>query len=64
VTVTLDEGSALGHVVYQIDEGPRPKIAAVRFEGNKSLKSGELLGSIKTKKKKLWSLPFYSAPPA
>jgi outer membrane protein insertion porin family len=62
VTVTLDEGSALGNVVYRIDEGPRPKIAVVRFEGNEALKSGELQGTIKTKKKKLLVFTVYYSP--
>jgi outer membrane protein insertion porin family len=51
----LDEG----HLFYIIDEGPRVKIAAVRFEGNASIKTSNLANALKTKKKKFLVLPNY-----
>ncbi len=60
VSVTLDEGElSKGNVVYQIDEGPRVKIAKVNFSGNESIKTGSLKKVIKTKKKKWFYWPFY-----
>ncbi|MFA5240292.1 MAG: outer membrane protein assembly factor BamA [Phycisphaerae bacterium] len=40
-----------GEVIYTIDEGPRTKITAVKFRGNKALKTRSLKGVIKTRNK-------------
>lgn len=40
-----------GNVVYIVDEGPKIKIAAVKFSGNKALKTSVLEKVLKTKKK-------------
>jgi outer membrane protein assembly complex protein YaeT len=62
-TVTLDEaGMLLGQVTYVIEEGPRPKIKAVRFSGNASFKARELQKPIKTKAKKLLVFSEYYNP--
>ncbi|MFH1718625.1 MAG: POTRA domain-containing protein [Planctomycetota bacterium] len=42
------EGLPEGKVVYAIVEGPRLRIKSVRFEGNESLKTGDLKNAIKT----------------
>ncbi len=53
--VSLDtEKLSRGDVIYTVDEGPRVKIAAVKFSGNKALKTRLLKESIKTKKKRLF----------
>ena len=53
-TITLTEAPMLlGQVEYVIEEGPRPKIKAVRFTGNDSFTPGELRKPLKTKVKKL-----------
>ena len=58
--VSLDtEKLSAGNVIYTIDEGPRVKIAAVRFSGNKALKTRSLKKTIKTKKTKWGVLPGY-----
>jgi len=58
--VNLDtEKLAVGEVVYTIDEGPRTKIAAVKFSGNKALKTRSLKGVAKTSKTKLVVLQSY-----
>jgi outer membrane protein assembly factor BamA len=57
--ITLDEaGLVVGKVAYHIEEGPRPKIASVRFRDNHALSSRKLQSAIKTKKKKFffWSV--------
>jgi len=47
--VALDnEKLPAGKLVYNIKEGPRVKIAAVKFSGNKKIKSSELNKAIKT----------------
>lgn len=52
VQVGLDtEKLSAGEVIYTIDEGPKVKIAAVKFNGNKALKTGKLRETLKTKKK-------------
>ena len=58
--VSLDtEKLSAGNVIYTIDEGPRVKIAAVRFSGNDALKTKSLKKAIKTKKTKWFFLPSY-----
>ena len=61
--VTLDEGAVmLGQVVYLIEEGPRPKVAKVSFVGNDAFSDGQLLKTIKTKKRKLLFFSVYYDP--
>ena len=58
VEVTLDSDKLeQGQVVYTIDEGPRVKIASVKFSGNDSIKTSALKKALKTKVKKwfFWS---------
>ena len=51
--VTLDSGAlSSGKVIYKIEEGPRVKVASVKFKGNCVLKSGELKKLLKTKTRK------------
>lgn len=51
--VSLDsEKLSLGELVYTIDEGPRVRIAAVRFRGNSSIKAAALRKAVKTHKRK------------
>ena len=58
--VSLDtEKLSAGEVIYTIDEGPRVKIAAVKFSGNKALKTKSLKKAIKTKKTEWGVLPSY-----
>jgi outer membrane protein insertion porin family len=53
--VSLDtEKLSTGNVIYTIDEGPRVKIAAVRFSGNKALKTRQLKEAIKINKTEWW----------
>jgi len=42
------EGLPEGKVIYAVVEGPRLQIKSVRFEGNESLKTGDLRNAIKT----------------
>jgi outer membrane protein assembly complex protein YaeT len=59
VKVLFEEpGLVVGKVAYTIEEGPRTKIAAIKFKNNRVLSDKQLAGSIKTKKKKLffWSV--------
>jgi outer membrane protein insertion porin family len=58
VEVNLDQAQlSQGHIVYTIKEGPRVRIAKVRFDGNKSVRTGTLKKNIKMTKKKwfFWS---------
>lgn len=56
--VRLDESQLdRGRVVYQITEGPRVRIKAVRFEGNRSLEAKELQKAIKTKPRSFLVFP-------
>jgi outer membrane protein insertion porin family len=60
VNVTWNgEEFSKGNVVYEIEEGPRVKIASVKFIGNENIKTGSLKKVIKTKKKKWFYWPFY-----
>jgi outer membrane protein insertion porin family len=60
VNVTWNgEEFSKGNVVYEIEEGPRVKIASVKFSGNENIKTGSLKKVIKTKKKKWFYWPFY-----
>ena len=43
-----------GRVIYTLEEGPRVKIKAVKFEGNSALKTKALKKAIKTKKKTMF----------
>lgn len=61
-TVALEEASTLGHVAYQIDEGARPKIVSVKFEGNKSIPDRDLKKVVKSKKRKLVLFSVYYNP--
>ncbi len=50
VEVTLDtEQLPDGSVIYTISEGPRVKIASVKFSGNNAIRTGRLKGAVKTK---------------
>ncbi len=58
--VNLDtEQLSKGDVVYKIQEGARVKIASVKFEGNKAIKSKTLKKAVKTKEKKWFFLRKY-----
>jgi len=58
--VSLDtEKLSAGNVIYTIDEGPRGKMAAVKFSGNNALKTKSLKEAIKTKKTEWGFLPSY-----
>ena len=50
IEITLDTAKlSTGKLVYTVKEGPRVKIDAVKFVGNKFLKSGELKKAIKAR---------------
>jgi len=58
--VSLDtEKLSAGNVIYTIDEGPKVKMAAVKFSGNNALKTKSLKEAIKTKKTEWGFLPSY-----
>jgi outer membrane protein assembly factor BamA len=60
VQVSLDtEKLSTGNVIYTIDEGPKVKIAEVRFSGNSALKTRSLRDAIKTRKRRLGFLQSY-----
>lgn len=53
VKVEIDSNAlSSGQVIYKITEGPRVKVASVKFKGNKAIKSGELAKLLKTKTRK------------
>ena len=61
--ITLDEGAVMfGQVAYMIEEGARPKVSDVQFIGNDTFPKGQLLKTIKTKKKKLLFFSVYFDP--
>ncbi len=61
--VTLNEAAlTVGQVEYIINEGPRPKIRDVRFEGNHAFKDSELKKAIKSRSKKFWVFQQYYNP--
>ena len=63
VEITLEEGPLMfGQVAYEIQEGPRPKIKKVTFDGNQSLGDRQLQKTIKTKKKKALFFTVYFDP--
>ncbi|MDD5457962.1 MAG: outer membrane protein assembly factor BamA [Phycisphaerae bacterium] len=58
--VELDkEALSKGKAVYTITERSRVKIKAVKFQGNKAIKSGQLAQAVKTKKRGLLFLKGY-----
>ena len=58
VHVTLDKNKLQqGDVVYIIDEGPRVRVASVKFSGNKSIKTSALKNAIKTQTRSWFILP-------
>ncbi|MBN1391412.1 MAG: BamA/TamA family outer membrane protein [Sedimentisphaerales bacterium] len=60
VQVSLDtEKLSTGNVIYTIDEGPKVKIAEVRFSGNRALKTRPLRDAVKTSKTKFGVLKSY-----
>jgi outer membrane protein assembly factor BamA len=60
VKVTLDwEKLPAGQVLYTIDEGPRVRIASVKFSGNKAIKTDTLRQVTKIKQKNWFYWPFY-----
>jgi len=60
VKVTLDwEKLPTGQVLYTINEGPRVRIASVKFSGNKAIKTGTLRQITKIKQKNWFYWPFY-----
>jgi outer membrane protein insertion porin family len=53
VEVTIDQQKLLtGNLVYTIQEGPKARISAVKFSGNKAVKTRLLKGAIKTSTRK------------
>ena len=50
---------SFGRLVYTVDEGPRVKIAAVKFDGNMGIKTSELEKAVKLKKKRFYVFPRY-----
>lgn len=60
VRVTLDKKKLQeGDVIYTIDEGPRVRVASVKFIGNKSIKTSALRNVIKTQTRKWLLWPNY-----
>jgi outer membrane protein assembly complex protein YaeT len=53
------EDMSFGRLVYTVDEGPRVKIAAVKFDGNKGIKTSALAKAAKLKKKRFYVFPRY-----
>lgn len=63
VEITLDETPLkAGQIVYRIEEGPRPKIADIDFEGNESFSDGKLKKALKSKEKKFLFFSTYYDP--
>jgi outer membrane protein insertion porin family len=63
VDIKVDENTLmLGNIVYNIDEGARPKIKGIEFSGNDSFSARALKKVIKTKKKKLLLFSAYYDP--
>ncbi len=54
-----EEAMLLGNVIYIINEGPKVKIASLKFVGNTSLSSRQLARAIKTKNKKFYLFSSY-----
>jgi outer membrane protein insertion porin family len=53
VQVAVEEPAlAAGKIIYKISEGPKVKIASVKFSGNKAIKTKELKTAVKSKTKK------------
>ena len=60
VQVTLDRKKLRqGDVIYTIDEGPRVRVASVKFNGNKAIKTSALRNVIKTQTRKWLLWPSY-----
>jgi outer membrane protein assembly factor BamA len=60
VKVALDRAKLpTGQVLYAIDEGPRVRIASVKFSGNKAIKTDTLRKITKIKQKSWFYWPFY-----
>lgn len=61
ISVTLDEQVTMlmGQITYIIDEGPRPKITELKFEGNQGLSDGELKKAVKSRSKKFLLFSVY-----
>lgn len=60
VEVTVyEEKLSEGRLVYAIDEGPRVRVASVRFTGNKAIGTGTLRKVVKTKTRKWFVRPHY-----
>lgn len=60
VKVTLDWAKLpAGQVLYTIDEGPRVRIASVKFSGNGAIKTDTLRKITKIKQKSWFYWPFY-----
>ncbi len=53
------EDMSFGKLLYTVDEGPRVKIAAVKFDGNKGIKTSALEKAVKLKKKRFYVFPRY-----
>lgn len=59
-TVTADTSKIdAGKLIYNVNEGPRVKIASVKFNGNRQLKTKALKKTVKTKKKTFFFWPKY-----
>jgi outer membrane protein insertion porin family len=60
VEVSLDKTNiSQGKVVYDVNEGPRVKIVAINFSGNKNLRTGELRKTIKSSTRSWVIFPKY-----
>ncbi len=60
VRVILDAADvSSGKLIYKISEGPRVKIAYVRFSGNSAVSSKKLKRKVSTKDEKFWLWPSY-----
>lgn len=63
IEITLQEAPLIrGEVLYQIQEGPHPKIADITFEGNESFSAQKLNMALKSKEKKLFLFSAYYDP--
>ena len=63
VSVTIDEAAlAVGQVDYTIAEGPRPRIQAVRFVGNRAFSDRELRKAVDTRVRKFLIFQQYYNP--
>lgn len=62
VTIADEDTLQRGQVSYAIDEGPRPKVVHLAFEGNQSLGDGQLNDVVKTRTRKFLVFSVYYSP--